>query len=170
MKWSEIFRKAVARDDDSTASNASAPRIEAGEEQLPPINAPSDGKLPDEASATGENAPMEIVPFQPPRVPLPEGYVYPDTKEAAHIHAELLRELIPEHPLFGVPLQLFAASEDNQDALFQYRGNPSRFVLVHLTWIGRAEMNADHPGILFTGTFEEFLQREKELYGLEPSA
>ncbi len=160
----------MARENASTDSKTDAPSREDSEEKSELINAPNDRKLSDEEIAIGENEGVETPSFQPPRPALPEGYVYPDAREAAHIHAELLRELIPEHSLFGVPLQLFAAYEDNQDALFQYRGNPKRFVLVHLTWIGKAEINADHPGILFTGTFDEWLQREKEFYGLEPRA
>ena len=102
------------------------------------------------------------------RAPLPAGYFYPDATESANFHAELLRELPDEHALFGVPLETFAAREGNDDTLFRFRGNPRRFALVHLTWLGRTEIDADHPSLLFAGTFEEFLQREKELYGLDP--
>lgn len=101
---------------------------------------------------------------------LPEGYFTPDAREAAHLHAELLRELPADHPLFGVPLETFAASDGTDDTLFRFRGNPQRFVLVHLTWLGRTEIDENHPNILFDGTFAEFLEQEKELYGLEPPA
>ncbi len=172
MKLSEIFRKTVARENNSTDSKTDEPQRKLSEEKFELIHAPDDGKLSGEEIAIGENesGEVEVPPFQPPRPALPEGYVYPDATEAAHFHAELLRELPSNHPLFGVPLQTFAACEGSDDTLFQYRGNSQRFVLVHLTWLGRTEINEDHPGILFTGTFAEFLQREKELYGLEPPA
>ena len=95
------------------------------------------------------------------RPQLPESFIYPDAADAAHLHAELLRELPPDHPLAGVPLETFAACESNDDVLFRFRGNPRRFVLVHLTWLGRTEIDAHHPGVVFDGTFEEFLEREK---------
>ena len=35
------------------------------------------------------------------RPPLPESFIYPDAVEAAHLHAELLRELPPNHAACG---------------------------------------------------------------------
>lgn len=95
---------------------------------------------------------------------LPEIYYYPDDQEAAHIHAELLRELPSDHPLFGVPLETFVACDANDDTLFRFRGNPGRFVLLHLTWIGRTEIDKDHPSIVLHGTFADFLSYGAEVY------
>ncbi len=114
----------------------------------------------DELSEAAETEP-KIEAFVAPRPALPEGYIYPDSEEAARLHTELLRELPADHPLFGVPLETFAAREGNDDTLFRYRGNPRRFVLVHLTGLGRTEINESHPKIVFYGTFEEFVEREK---------
>ncbi len=104
------------------------------------------------------------------RPALPASYFYPDAEEGARLHAELLRELPPGHPLAGVPLETFAASRGTDDTLFRFRGNPRRFVIVHLTNSGRTEIDEHHPSVEFDGTFEEFLERERELYGLEPPA
>ena len=157
MKLSEIFKRVLPREE---------PSPEPQMKERNPVILPPFADPPQELS--GEENEAEPPPFEPPRVPLPAGYFYPDSREAAQLHAELLRELPPDHPLFGVPLETFAARDGNDDALFCYRGNLKRFVLLHLTWLGRTEINAEHPAILFAGTFEEFLQREKELYGLEP--
>ena len=85
---------------------------------------------------------------------LPAGYVYPDAAESARLHAELLRELPSNHPLFGVPLETFAAREGSDDTLFRYRGNPRLFALVRPAKSGQAE-------IVFTGNFEQFVEREQ---------
>ena len=103
------------------------------------------------------------------RPALPTGYFYPDAEECAHLHAELLRELPPTHPLFGVPLETFAAREGTDDTLFRFRGNPRRYVLVHLTGLAQTEID-ENLIVVFDGTFEEFLQREKTFYNLEPPA
>lgn len=161
MKLSEIFRKIVVGEKALAESETDAAQLEIAREQP---------DLSEEEIAIDAEVEVELPPFQPPRVALPEGYIYLDAAESARLHAELLRELPPVHPLFGVPLETFAAREGNDDTLFRYRGNPTRFVLVHLTWLGRTEIDADHPGILFTGTFAEWVQREKQLYGLEPPA
>ncbi len=96
------------------------------------------------------------------RHPLPAGYSLPDATKAAYLHAELLRVLTDGHPLFGVPLELFAVRDESPDALFRYRGNYRRFVLVHLTRAPRNENAVHHPAILFDGTFAEFLEHVKE--------
>lgn len=54
------------------------------------------------------------------RLSLPEGYFYPDAREAAHLHAELLRELPSNHPLFGVPLETFAARDGTTTRFFDF--------------------------------------------------
>ena len=150
MKLSEIFRRPATRESDASLRETI--------EKRPALKTSTTEKI-------GEIETLEeSVPFEPPRPPLPAGYVYPDATESANLHAELLRELPENHALFGVPLETFAACEGNDDTLFRFRGNPTRYVLVHLTWLGRTEIDADHPGVVFIGTFEEFLQREKFIY------
>lgn len=108
---------------------------------------------------------LEVSDAKAIRPTLPAGFFYPDARDAADLHAELLRELPPNHPLAGVPLETFAACHSNDDVLFRYRGNPRRFVLVHLTGSGRTEINEHFSAIQWSGTFEEF-----EDYLLEPPA
>ena len=156
-KLSEILRKALTG--------------ETAEEQIERKNAPGDEPLPDGVTINRvgkRKIELKVSDAAAIRLPLPEGYFYPDAEKAAHLHAELLRELPSDHPLFGVPLETFAVCQRNDDALFRYRGNPRLFVLVHLTWLGRTEIDEHHPEIVFTGTFEQWVEREKTLYGLEP--
>ncbi|HEX9997072.1 MAG TPA: hypothetical protein VGB45_08015 [Abditibacterium sp.] len=92
---------------------------------------------------------------------LPEGYYYPAEKEAAHLHAELQRELPEGHLLFGVPVETFAAYEDNQDVLVCHTNQPERFTLIHLTWVGKTEISAYYPSVTFDGNFAGFLEQEQ---------
>jgi len=40
--------------------------------------------------------------------------------------------------------------------------------MIHLTWLGRTEINAKHPTVGFDGTLEGFVAEEEILYGLKP--
>ena len=100
------------------------------------------------------------------RPPLPAGYVYPDAEEAARLHAELLRQLPSSHPLFGVPLETFAACERNDDTLFRYRGNPRLFALIHLAGLSEKITDEKPSGVIWSGTFEAWTVREKSLSDL----
>lgn len=102
------------------------------------------------------------------RTALPEGYYYPEEAEAQHFHAELQRELPPGHLLYGVPVQTFASRDGSDDTVFQHCNESTRFTVVHLTWIGKTEINPEHPAIVFDGTFAEFLADEESNYGLSP--
>ena len=95
---------------------------------------------------------------------LPQGYECPPVEEAAGIHAELQRELPEGHLLFGVPVETFAVSTGNDDVLFQHVKQPERFTIVHLTWIGKTEINAQHPTVEFDGTFEKFVIHMEEFW------
>lgn len=158
MKLSDIFRKAVFGGNSLPESQTDAPQRENSADLPAFVDAPE--KLSGEDSAQKE---LEIVRPKTPSLPLPEGYFYPDSAKAAHLHAELLRELPANHPLFGVPLETFAACEANDDTLFRFRGNPGRFVLVHLTWLGRTEIDKDHPSIVLDGTFADFFAHGAEV-------
>jgi hypothetical protein len=57
--------------------------------------------------------------------------------EGLALEAELLREVKPEHPLFGIPLDAIARDQD--DVLFAFRDGTGRFAEVHLTWAGARE-------------------------------
>ncbi len=90
----------------------------------------------------------------PPK--LPDGYCFPTPEEAASHYKELQRELPEGHLLFGIEVETVALSTGDDDVLFRHIENPQRFTVVHLTWIGKTEINAQHPTVPFDGTFEEF--------------
>lgn len=95
------------------------------------------------------------------KVDIPLGWEYLDPEEAAGRITELKRELPPGHLLFGIPVETFAARIGDDDTLFRHLDEPDRFTVVHLTWIGREEINSEHPWVDFDGTFAEFLKREQ---------
>lgn len=101
------------------------------------------------------------------RPALPEGWYYPDAGTAQDLYAELQRELPPGHMLYGRPMGTFAWREGGtDDVLFQHLDHRTKFTVIHLSWLGKTEINALHPTVEFDGTFEEFLAEEWRLYGL----
>lgn len=96
-------------------------------------------------------------------VALPLGWEYLEVVEAAGRVAELQRELPPGHLLFGIEVETFAARIGDDDTLFRHKRNRDRFTVVHLTWLGREEINAEHPLVAFDGTIAEFLAREQRI-------
>jgi hypothetical protein len=86
-----------------------------------------------------------------------------------NLHAELQRELPPGHVLTGRAVETFAWRKGAiDDVLFRHWDEPERFTVIHLSWLGRTEINADHPTVEFDGTFAEFLAEVKRLFGLTP--
>ena len=99
---------------------------------------------------------MSIDP--PGRRALPQGWFYPDRDTAVNLHAELLRELPPGHVLTGREIETIAWREGaNDDVLFRHTDEPDRFTVVHLSWLGRTEIESEYPAVEFDGTFAEFL-------------
>jgi hypothetical protein len=94
---------------------------------------------------------------------LPDGWFWPDADEAQGLHAELQRELPPGHLLFGVPVVTFATRRGIDDVLFRHRQEPDRFTVIHLSWLGRTEIDAQHPTVEFDGSFAEFLSEEERI-------
>jgi|SRR5882724_11842958 len=99
------------------------------------------------------------------RPSLPTGWYYPTEGEAEGLHAELQRELPPGHILFARAVETFAYRRDQDDVLFRHRDEPDRFTLIHLTWIRKREINAEHPSVCFDGPFERFFAKEESFYG-----
>jgi hypothetical protein len=52
---------------------------------------------------------------------------------------ELLLELKPGHPLFGLPVAAVARRYDQDDVLFEVLDGSGRVAEVHLTWAGERE-------------------------------
>ncbi len=98
-----------------------------------------------------------------PSIRLPLGWEYLEPDEAAWRLAELKRELPADHLLFGTPVETFAARIGDDDTLFHHLDEPDRFSVVHLTWLGREEINGRHPCVEFDGTLAAFLAREQRI-------
>ncbi len=79
--------------------------------------------------------------------------------------SELQRELPPGHLLFGRVVETFAYRRDQDDVLFRHRDQQNRFTVIHLTWIRKREINAEHPSVCFDGPFETFFAEEERFYG-----
>jgi hypothetical protein len=102
---------------------------------------------------------MSEIPSSRPALPV--GWFYPDSEIAKSLHDELQRELPPGHLLTGRPIETFAWREHaTDDVLFRHIQEPERFTVIHLSWLGRTEINAQHPTVEFDGTFAEFLNQE----------
>lgn len=93
------------------------------------------------------------------RPTLPAGWHYPTEEEARGLHAELQREVPPGHLLFEVPVEVFAYRRDCDDVLFRHQNQPERFTVIHLTWIRKREINAEHPTVCCDGTLEQCFTR-----------
>jgi hypothetical protein len=101
---------------------------------------------------------------------LPEGWVRTSGDRARRLVEELQRELPPGHALSHVPIETFADRDGaSDDVLFRRVDNPARFVVVHLTWRGRTEIDPRWPCVVFEGTFEEFVDYDSQHWGLERS-
>ncbi|MDI1311543.1 hypothetical protein [Prosthecobacter sp.] len=98
------------------------------------------------------------------RPELPLGWYYPDADDAQRLIAEFQRELTRGHLLDGVPVEAFAWREGaTDDVLFHHRNQPGRFTVIHLSWLGSTEINAQHPTVEFDGTFAEFLADDERI-------
>ena len=97
---------------------------------------------------------------------LPDGWFASDPEHADLLHAELQRELPPGHLLFDVPVTVIAHREGTDDILCRRKADPDRMTVVHLTWIGRTEINDKHPTVQVDGTFDDFLAYERQ-FGID---
>ena len=97
--------------------------------------------------------------------PLPEGWFPSDSAKAALLHVELQKELSPGHILHGVPVEVVAHRDGTDDILCRHRADPARFTVIHLSWLGREEINPQHPHVEDDGDFDSFLRYESAFYG-----
>ena len=84
-----------------------------------------------------------------------------NAERAAHLLAELKREVTVGHSLYEAPVDVIACSGAADDVLLRYREQPQRFAVVHLTWIGGAEVDLRFPSVEFEGTFDGFIAAYK---------
>ncbi|MBB3210756.1 hypothetical protein FHS27_006604 [Rhodopirellula rubra] len=94
---------------------------------------------------------------------LPDGWFVTPSDRAALLATELARELPSGHLLDGLALDVVAHRDGTDDILCRQRNHPNRFIVVHLTWLGRTEVNAAHPAVEVSGTFDEFLAYERDI-------
>lgn len=98
--------------------------------------------------------------------PLPLGWFYPDAETAESLDEELRRELTVGHLLDGCEVRAFAWRDGaTDDVLFRHINEPERYTVIHLTWLGRTEIDANHPWVEFDGTFSAFVRWENHLLG-----
>jgi hypothetical protein len=57
-----------------------------------------------------------------------------ETEDAQRLAAELARELVPGHVLYGIRAKAVAMRIDRDDVLFEVEGVACRLAVVHLTW------------------------------------
>jgi hypothetical protein len=78
--------------------------------------------------------------------------------EAAPFEAELQRELVACHPLFGVAVNAIGVGF-NDDVLFQLHDGSDRVAVVHLTWRGRAEIDPRWPDTDIYDNLQDWIER-----------
>jgi hypothetical protein len=105
------------------------------------------------------------VPAQTLPGDLPEGWFAPDPERAASLLAELEREVSVGHPLHRACISVVAHREGTDDILCRHLDDPSRFTVIHLTWLGREEIDSQHPVIEADGDFDAVLAHEARFGG-----
>ena len=71
----------------------------------------------------------------------------------------------PGHLLHGVPVSIFAHREGTDDILCRRLDNPSRVTVIHLTGLGREEIDTQYPAVEADGDVASFLGYEGRFAG-----
>ena len=88
------------------------------------------------------------------------GWYVSDPNRAAQLLRELMLELPPDHLLDGRALAVVAHREATDDILCRHSAEPERHTVIHLSWLGRQEIDSRHPWVEADGTFDDFLAYE----------
>jgi hypothetical protein len=96
---------------------------------------------------------------------LPEGWFASDPTRSASLLGELEREVPPGHLLHGVRIEVVAHREGTDDILCRQLDEPSRFTVIHLSWLGHEEIDTQHPAVEADGDFDSFLAYEARFAG-----
>ncbi|MEM7113508.1 MAG: hypothetical protein AAF614_13810 [Chloroflexota bacterium] len=96
---------------------------------------------------------------------MPEGWYLADGKHKQVLEQELKIELHPNHLLAGTQVQVVAYRKGTDDILCWHVNEPKRFTVIHLSWLGKQEINAKHPSIEADGSFADFLNYERQFLG-----
>jgi hypothetical protein len=86
---------------------------------------------------------------------------FPDAKLA--FETELLRELKPGHPLFGIPISAIGRRYDQDDVLFELLDGSGRVAEVHLTW-ARERETPPWPDSSSFENFDDWVESVREKY------
>src|ERR1700678_3056300 len=76
---------------------------------------------------------------------LPEGWFVSGPERSASLLAELAREVSLGHVLHGARISVVAHREGTDDVLCRHLDDPSRFTVVHLSWLRAEEIDMRHP-------------------------
>jgi hypothetical protein len=96
---------------------------------------------------------------------LPEGWFVSDDERSKVLSDELIKELPPCHLLYEVPVNVVAHREGTDDILCHHIEAPQRFTVIHLSWIGKTEIDEKHPYVEVDGSFDDFHNYEAAFYG-----
>jgi hypothetical protein len=98
---------------------------------------------------------------------LPKGWFWASDIESIELFSELQKELHPLHVLKNEPIKVVAhRNGGNDDILCGMIERPGNYKIVYLTWIGKIEIDSNHPSIEFSGTLSDLFEYEK-LYSIE---
>ena len=78
--------------------------------------------------------------------------------EGGSLEAELRRELIEGHPLFGIPATAVACRIDCDDVLFRTSDADCPFAVVHLTWSASKTKHKDWPWTQCFSSLQEWIE------------
>ena len=93
---------------------------------------------------------------------LPDGWYESEKTESSARYAELQKELTTGHLLYQRAVTVVAHRDGSDDILCQHNDDLERFTVIHLSWIGRTEINAEHPTVEVDGSFADFLNYENK--------
>ena len=79
----------------------------------------------------------------------------------------LMKEVSPEHSLFGRAAVSVGRRGDRDDVLFFLPGHPSPLAVVHLTWTGKREQNPRWPHTTFYSSLADWVERRMKPDHLE---
>ena len=79
------------------------------------------------------------------------------------LQRQLVRELVPGHPLYGYPCTLLGRHTGNDDVLVAL--NDNRLVVVHLTWGGAGD--AKYPHTTWFADWDDFSTHRMALDALD---
>jgi len=95
---------------------------------------------------------------------LPIGWFASSPVKSTELHDELRKELPPGHRLHGIEVHVIAHREGTDDILCQHINDPDQFTVVHLSWIGKTEIDPNHPYVEADGSFDAFLEYENRFF------